>query len=223
MPSLPSIVILLQLVLALLSNPATANNPTAQNLATQAIGYATQALEAQPTSTIGQSLSDPIVNLTSPVTIFFSNPQPETITLPTLAQALSLGSSNNVMQAPSEPTSTQVASPQVLDPSWRFGWIVYNPDTINGGYQIEFTAGGKSTGGKMANGQPSPTVTATLDGNPPAISPNQFYGVSAGAHQLVLTITSGNRYAVMTGMLNIVASSSDAQTQTTAVPVLTWQ
>jgi L-fucose mutarotase/ribose pyranase (RbsD/FucU family) len=50
MTNLSSILVLLQLVLTLLSNPSTANSSQAQTLATQAIGYATQALESQATT-----------------------------------------------------------------------------------------------------------------------------------------------------------------------------
>ena len=50
MTSLASIITLLQLVLSLLSSPATANNAGVQALATQAISLSAQAL-AQPTST----------------------------------------------------------------------------------------------------------------------------------------------------------------------------
>ncbi len=49
--NLSSIITLLQLVLTLLSSPATANNATAQTLANQAIGYATEALQQVATTT----------------------------------------------------------------------------------------------------------------------------------------------------------------------------
>lgn len=217
MQSLQQIVILLQLVLALLSNPATANNPTAQSLAAQAIGYATQAIATMPTSTVFTVTPTTTLSVVTPFTITVSNPQ----VIPTPPDPLPPNFGVSIDNPPQLVfIPVQVANPQMLDSTWRFNWIHYAPDNT-AGYDVEFSVGGKSTGGKLADGNPIPVVTATLDGAPATY--NQFFGVSAGMHQLGLTITSGNRYAIMSGIVNIVASSSDAQQQTTSTPVITWQ
>lgn len=66
MTNLSSILVLLQLVLTLLSNPSTANSSQAQTLATQAIGYATQALESQATTS--QSVAPQVLPTNSSAT-----------------------------------------------------------------------------------------------------------------------------------------------------------
>lgn len=68
----------MQLVLVLLSNPQTANNPQAQILANQAIGYATQALQevSSPTPTPETPIQ---INIpANPTTTIIYIPQPET-------------------------------------------------------------------------------------------------------------------------------------------------
>lgn len=57
MANLSSIVVLLQLVLTLLSNPSTANSAQAQTLATQAISMATQALQSNTSPSVNSSSS----------------------------------------------------------------------------------------------------------------------------------------------------------------------
>lgn len=79
------IIILLQLVLALLSNPSTANDPKVQALASQAINMATVALgQSSQNSSSSISLSVPtstenpqpiVINVTNPVQ---PSPQPTT-------------------------------------------------------------------------------------------------------------------------------------------------
>ena len=69
--NLTSIITLLQLVLALLSNPSTANNPQAQVLAQQAMTDATQALVSTPTAqttSIIETTSTAIVATTTTTT-----------------------------------------------------------------------------------------------------------------------------------------------------------
>ena len=61
MTNLSSIVILLQLVLQLLSNSSTAQNPSTQAMVKTAMGYATQALASQST-TIQPSASSPVTS-----------------------------------------------------------------------------------------------------------------------------------------------------------------
>lgn len=57
MNSLSSLVILLQLVLQLLSNSATANSPQTQVVVQQAIGYATETLASSQQNTVSVSPS----------------------------------------------------------------------------------------------------------------------------------------------------------------------
>lgn len=55
MNNLQSVVVLLQLVLSLLSNPSTAHSPQAALLASQAITFATQALQVQQAALVAPS------------------------------------------------------------------------------------------------------------------------------------------------------------------------
>ena len=75
--NLTSIVTLLQLVLTLLSNPTTANNPAIQSLAQQAISDATQALSVQTITTTTTSTTVPT---TTPVVGVYILPTPTTPT-----------------------------------------------------------------------------------------------------------------------------------------------
>lgn len=71
--NLSSIVVLLQLVLSLLSSPSTAHSTQAQVLATQAIGYATQALQEMSVPASNPTLVSPPPSNSSQ-NIGYSNP-----------------------------------------------------------------------------------------------------------------------------------------------------